>query len=88
MTSTPGITGWRGKWPWKKADRHVLDADRAAIGDDVDDTVDHQERVAMRDHLHHPHHVQGHAAFRRIGSIVHPIPPKTRVAAGCATVGH
>src|SRR5260221_10552105 len=31
-------------------DRHVLDPDGTRIGDDLDDPVDHQERVAMRDH--------------------------------------
>jgi hypothetical protein len=32
-------------------DRNVLDADRALVRDDIDDLVDHQERVAVGDHL-------------------------------------
>ena len=38
----------------KLVDRDVLDAGRVRIGDDIDDLVDHQERLAVRDHLHDP----------------------------------
>ena len=50
ITSTPGITGCSGKMPEKLrlVDGHVLDADARLVAADVDDAVDHQERIAVR----------------------------------------
>ena len=35
-------------------DRDVLDAGRVRVGNDIDNLVDHQERLTVRDHLHDP----------------------------------
>jgi len=32
--------------------RNILDADRAGIGNHIDDLVHHQERIAVGNHLH------------------------------------
>ena len=53
-------------------DRHVLDAGRPLVRHHVDDLVDHQERMAMRDHLHDPLDIDLRALLRRaqVGSII------------------
>jgi hypothetical protein len=38
-------------------DGHALDADGALVAIHVDDAVDHQEGIAMRQELHHPRDV-------------------------------
>ena len=49
-TSTPGITGCPGKWPWKNGSLPVtfFHAEDALAGLELDHAVDQQERVAMR----------------------------------------
>ena len=53
MISTPGKIGLPGKCPWKigSLTRDVLDADGGIVAIDIDDAVDHQERVAVRQQL-------------------------------------
>ena len=50
MISTPGMTGWPGKvaLEMRLVDRDVLDADRRIVAVDLDDPVDQQEGIAMR----------------------------------------
>ena len=55
IISTPGKTGLSGKMSLKLrlVDGHVLDADAAFVAADVDDAVDQQKRIAMRQHFEH-----------------------------------
>ncbi len=50
MISTPGMIGWPGKVALKErlVDRDVLDADDPLAVLDLDDPIDQQERIAMR----------------------------------------
>ena len=54
MISTPGITGWPGKWPWKKPSltETFLMPIAETLQHHVDHAVDQQERVAVRDGVH------------------------------------
>ena len=53
IISTPGNTGLAGKWPMelRLVEGDVLDADRRLVAVDLDDAVDHQERIAVRQQL-------------------------------------
>ena len=57
------------------ADADVLDADGALVGIHLDDAVDHQEGVAMRDHLHDPDDIGLHAQIRGGGGFAHCLCP-------------
>src|SRR5258707_5313883 len=61
-------------------DRHVLDADGTGVRHDLDDPVDHQKRVAMRNHRANPLDVEiRHAAL--LAGRIHPIRPSLARAA-------
>src|SRR6266851_4957393 len=52
-------------------DRHVLDAGRLLVRHHVDDLVDHQKRMAVRDHLHDPLNVDLEGLLLGAGRIDH-----------------
>src|SRR5690606_14395074 len=47
--------------------RDVLDADAGIVAIDLDDAVDEQERIAVRNALHDPIDVGDTEGFRRVG---------------------
>ena len=53
IISTPGKTGFSGKMAeeLRFVEGHVLDADRVLVAAHVDDAIDHEERIAMRQRL-------------------------------------
>jgi hypothetical protein len=74
---TPGHDRRAGEVSLKKglADADVLDPDGTLVGIHLDDAVDHQERVAMRDHLHDPDDIGLHAHIRGGGGFAHCLWP-------------
>ena len=52
---TPGNTGFSGKvsHEMRLVDRYVLDADAMIVAANVDDAVDHEKRIAVRQHFEH-----------------------------------
>jgi hypothetical protein len=74
MISTPGITGRDGKWPWKNGSliETFLMPTRAFAGHHVDHPVDHEERIAVRDHRHHALDVDGQAGDRALVAVHAP----------------
>src|SRR5215472_7986305 len=54
--------------------RQVLDSGCPLVGRDVHDLVDHQKRVAVRDHLQDPRHADLGPSLRRAGGIDHDPP--------------
>ncbi len=68
MMRTPGMTGRTGKMAGKKrlVDGDVLDAGRAPAHDNIFDLVDHQEGLAMGNHLHHFENIDVSRDARRL----------------------
>ena len=61
IINTPGKTGLPGKWPWKCGSLMVtfLMPMPCFVASDVDHAIDHQKRIAMRQHLQHNGDVGG-----------------------------
>ncbi len=63
--STPGMTGLPGKWPWKNGSLMVtfLIAGSRLLAIHIDQLVDEQERIAMRQKLHDARDVRARRAL-------------------------